>query len=232
MPELLGGLCLFALGVFIFALIGHALWVVGAAVVSGIFGPGPAPSTSPPAVPRQPAEKPSLEAVINQLHLLREQGTIDAAAHERLLTAVRAEQEALQERIGPSTEAARAASPGPSAAPSAATKPDGLPILPAASSGAPPVRVVVEAEVAEVPPAVLMATPTTDSAQTRELATPAERMREYAARRALAEEREAAVATPQPAKPPSRPFSQLLAAFMEERNIRWGELVGGLLIVG
>ena len=27
------------------------------------------------------------------------------------------------------------------------------------------------------------------------------------------------------------PFSSLLAAFMEEKNIRWGELVGGLLIV-
>jgi hypothetical protein len=28
------------------------------------------------------------------------------------------------------------------------------------------------------------------------------------------------------------PVSRLLAAFMEEKNIRWGELVGGLLIVG
>jgi hypothetical protein len=31
---------------------------------------------------------------------------------------------------------------------------------------------------------------------------------------------------------PRRPFSELLKGFMEERNIMWGELVGGLLMVG
>ncbi|MDB5332173.1 MAG: hypothetical protein JWP03_3324, partial [Phycisphaerales bacterium] len=36
---------------------------------------------------------------------------------------------------------------------------------------------------------------------------------------------------PPPPKP-RRPLSQVFAAFMEENNIRWGELVGGLLIVG
>lgn len=44
------------------------------------------------------------------------------------------------------------------------------------------------------------------------------------------------VATPAPAQPPApavprRSWSDWLAAFMEERNMRWGELVGGLLIV-
>ena len=46
------------------------------------------------------------------------------------------------------------------------------------------------------------------------------------------------VVRPKPAKPPRaaraprRPFSQVFAAFLRESNIRWGELVGGLLIVG
>ncbi len=31
---------------------------------------------------------------------------------------------------------------------------------------------------------------------------------------------------------PRRPFSEMLAAFMEQSNIRWGEIVGGLLIIG
>jgi hypothetical protein len=31
---------------------------------------------------------------------------------------------------------------------------------------------------------------------------------------------------------PRRPLSEVLASFMERKNIRWGELVGGLLIVG
>src|SRR5262249_6343379 len=37
-----------------------------------------------------------------------------------------------------------------------------------------------------------------------------------------------------PAAPPAprRTFGEMLAGFMEERNILWGELVGGLLIVG
>jgi hypothetical protein len=32
--------------------------------------------------------------------------------------------------------------------------------------------------------------------------------------------------------PPRRSFAEMMAGFMEERNILWGELVGGLLIVG
>ena len=45
----------------------------------------------------------------------------------------------------------------------------------------------------------------------------------------------AAVLEPPPAPEPVRPrrsFGELLTAFMEEKNILWGELVGGLLIVG
>ncbi len=37
---------------------------------------------------------------------------------------------------------------------------------------------------------------------------------------------------PPPPKPPRKPLSEILAAFMENRNIRWGEVVGGLLIIG
>jgi len=37
---------------------------------------------------------------------------------------------------------------------------------------------------------------------------------------------------PPPPRPPRKPFTEVLASFMEEKNIRWGELVGGLLIVG
>src|SRR5206468_6546992 len=35
-----------------------------------------------------------------------------------------------------------------------------------------------------------------------------------------------------PPRPPRRPFSEVLTAFMEESNIRWGEIIGGLLIIG
>src|SRR6185369_9942991 len=32
--------------------------------------------------------------------------------------------------------------------------------------------------------------------------------------------------------PPRRSFSEVLNSFMEESNIRWGEIIGGLLIIG
>lgn len=35
-----------------------------------------------------------------------------------------------------------------------------------------------------------------------------------------------------PARPPRRPWSEVLQSFMQEKNIRWGELVSGILIVG
>jgi hypothetical protein len=35
-----------------------------------------------------------------------------------------------------------------------------------------------------------------------------------------------------PTRPPRRSFSEVLNAFMEESNIRWGEIIGGLLIIG
>lgn len=35
-----------------------------------------------------------------------------------------------------------------------------------------------------------------------------------------------------PPGPPRRPFSEVLNSFMEESNIRWGEIIGGLLIIG
>ena len=39
------------------------------------------------------------------------------------------------------------------------------------------------------------------------------------------------VAKPPPPALPSRSWTEVLAAFMEQRNIRWGELIGGLLFV-
>jgi hypothetical protein len=63
-----------------------------------------------------------------------------------------------------------------------------------------------------------------------------ERARKFAASREAATKEAlvdapAAVESVKPAEP-AVPVSRLFAAFMEENNIRWGELVGGLLIVG
>jgi hypothetical protein len=37
---------------------------------------------------------------------------------------------------------------------------------------------------------------------------------------------------PPPPRAPRKPFTEVLNSFMEESNIRWGEIVGGLLIIG
>ena len=39
-------------------------------------------------------------------------------------------------------------------------------------------------------------------------------------------------APPSPPPPPRRPFTEVLNSFMEQSNIRWGEIIGGLLIIG
>jgi hypothetical protein len=57
------------------------------------------------------------------------------------------------------------------------------------------------------------------------------RARQYAERRAAAELSPSDTAIPAPPIRRSRTFAEVFAAFLEESNIRWGELVGGLLIV-
>ena len=37
---------------------------------------------------------------------------------------------------------------------------------------------------------------------------------------------------PPVSKPPRKPFTDVLATFMEQSNVRWGEIIGGLLIIG
>lgn len=41
-----------------------------------------------------------------------------------------------------------------------------------------------------------------------------------------------APAPERPQQPPRKPLAEMLAAFLEEKHIRWGELVGGMLVVG
>ena len=41
-----------------------------------------------------------------------------------------------------------------------------------------------------------------------------------------------APAPERPQQPPRKPLAEMLAAFLEEKHIRWGELVGGMLVIG
>jgi hypothetical protein len=64
----------------------------------------------------------------------------------------------------------------------------------------------------------------------------ARRAAKFAAARAAAPVQPAPVRAPRPvverpAELPAKPFSKIFASFLEEKNIRWGELIGGLLII-
>lgn len=75
----------------------------------------------------------------------------------------------------------------------------------------------------------------TTSQQTPGTSAAEERIRSAMQRlQAIADEKEPISEEPERIEPPSKrePLTSLLSGFMEERNIRWGELVGGLLIVG
>ncbi len=245
MPDLLGGVCLFAFGVFLFALVGHGIWQLLVAVFRALTGQTekalpqqlpwrPCPTCGLPIMLGEPRcdncgwptsglesrgsrGDVSLEALSRQISRLRENGVLGDQACQHLLEAVRAEQHTLRE-----TAQGAAAPPQRGLSPTAA----------------------VEAEVVKPPPAppipFVPVSPEPVAASAAEQGVPvdpAERVRHYAARRAEAGVEQATDETTKPAaaQPPkvsSRPFAQLLAAFMEERNIRWGELVGGLLIVG
>ena len=60
-----------------------------------------------------------------------------------------------------------------------------------------------------------------------------ERVRHYAERQQSLAGEQSDIPAPIPsrARRPARPWSEVLAAFLEKSNIRWGELIGGLLIV-
>lgn len=164
----------------------------------------------------------ALRALRQQLTQLLEAEALDCPS----VTAIRAAITQQEERLAalaadvamakPSVQAG--AAPGAAGTPVGVAKADALaePVAPALRE--PIALVPIEKPVASPQPAV----PST-----------ADRVREYAQRRLAA--MEAASAEPAPVAVPSKKreaLSRLFAAFMEEKNIRWGELVGGLLIVG
>lgn len=152
---------------------------------------------------RTPRPQEALDAISAQIERLGRLGILDEAACRHVAQALADQRERLVKAA-------------------AATEPEE--IVMAELVPEPVVQTPPSARVAVEPPAQL----------------PARDEREFASDRS-AEERAAAYAARQPQAPgpdtaqpvaPARSWLDWLGAFMEERNIRWGELVGGLLIVG
>jgi hypothetical protein len=197
---------LFVLGVVltVVTLVGHGIWVL----MSYIFGAPSARSVTPPGTKMtdRPGALLAMRQLVDEYWL---HGSIDRQTHARLIAAIDEE----RQQVAQETSAL----------------------------AAPPVTVPAEPEVILTP--VASAVPSAEPATIEESAIVpapagpssmplAERAREYAANREVAMTE--ALAEPVPPEPRQKreALSRLFAAFMEEKNIRWGELVGGMLIVG
>ncbi len=170
-----------------------------------------------PAAMRRPAE--ALCALVKQVESFAGSGVIDGETATRMLAMLADEQATL---AAADDVAARSAAARQAADELAAT--DELIVPETVDEPAPP---------QVLPTAVREVMPARDHREFVSEATVRERAEQVMARRR--QQAEPAVHQPPVEQPPplapSRTLTDWLAAFMEERNIRWGELIGGLLIV-
>ncbi len=158
-----------------------------------------------PAGSRPPDARQALGTLHTQLEQLHRLGAIDVQAAEQLAAIIAAERTRLDAAV-----TARA-----TAEPVVLADAVEEPRVSAPTTGAGPI-------VATSPPTAELEKHR--GSPNRPVGTPSQRVAAYAA------SAQSAAASSAPA-PPARSWTDWLAGFMEERNIRWGELVGGLLIV-
>ncbi len=254
MWDLPAVLLVIAIVLTIVTLVGHGIW----ALLAAIFGAGrkkPGQTCAfcgrltPAGYDRcdwcgkdlatpKARELSDLEAVLRQLWRFREKGTLKPRVVDRLLYRL---QEYRQQLLVPAAEKRAApivtavvveeVEPGrpaalPPALPPAVTSPEAVsPSVPQSPLPAhdptprlEPARPPADAQL-PAPLAAFLATAEATASPHAPTAEP--RVPAVAA----------AAAKPQPPASPSRSWSEILATFMEQRNIRWGELIGGLLFV-
>jgi hypothetical protein len=259
MHEVMFGLTALAIVLGVITLLGHGIWVLLAMVFGGGKRPPAVPvdfcvfcgHRTPSADPRcdwcgreihnsMADELRDIAAVERQLQRWRQSGRLTAKELERLVDRVRQYREGLL-HPGVVAQKERAAAVQP-----AERTP--VPVTPTRSEE-PIVAMVVgpaKPQAAIAQPLTVHGLPLVDPQfgvdsrlslrESRESgATFAERKATIPAPERLPQPKP--VQPPKPVPPPEPPaprrsWSEMLAGFMEERNIRWGELIGGLLIVG
>ncbi|MBV9958952.1 MAG: hypothetical protein JO360_11055, partial [Acidobacteria bacterium] len=154
-----------------------------------------------------------------QLQRIYKQGSLSESSYREMMRALELERERLTSPTGyvkptptPWTQTAPPPRPGPATP------------TPAAEEAAPPVAVP--------PTSFTEPTPVEAMLQT---ASPEVASRATAPPRWTEEEEPRQRRPPEPPpviRKPRKPLTEVLAAFMEQSNIRWGEIMGGLLIIG
>lgn len=184
---------------------GHLIWV-GVRELLRLFAQDVEP---------EPTSRNAFDPVVNQLRDLEttekqivrfyRDGKLNDETYEQLLRHIRAERASL---VNPATAAPTSSRP---------PIPKKEPIVPAAPREAPPS--VVTASLTATDDEIIIEPVPSFIAQDEPVDAQAEPEPRYEP------------FTPPP-RPPRRPFSEVLNSFMEESNIRWGEIIGGLLIIG
>jgi hypothetical protein len=223
----------------IIMLVGHALWVVTALVFRGLFGMGETPRDrrdAPPAhVDPTEAELAEVARLQRQLDRLRDQGALEAGSVGRLqqqLDVYRRRVASGHLHLG--AKASTAAQPPP-VQNAVREEPVELELIEEAPRSIPtPARAPKIPQPPVPPPGV----PPPAAPRPAAAAAQAPSVSRTAPAARAPDKLPQSVAPPTPPAPPSPPapprqrFAEILSGFMEERNIRWGELVGGLLFVG
>jgi hypothetical protein len=164
-----------------------------------------------------------LSVTLRQLANFRKAGTLDEATFERLQNGILARR---RELMAPEPKPAVQRVPAPPAKPVSPPVPVAPPV-PLVETPPQTIHAPGKAELPEVLPVVERVPQRVESLPRR-----VER-EEHVVVAPVPAVRLAPPAKPAPPpKPPRRSLAEVLAAFMEERNILWGELIGGLLMVG
>ncbi len=218
-------LCALALGLLALAAIGHVIWLAGAAILRGLFGHSQADAPFP--ITRPFTQCPACRAAVDPRD--RECGLcgmlLDTRS-ARQLTRVRAAE----------AEVRALAEAGDLDAGTARTVSEQLErrarILQGLPADSPRPAGAAEREM-ETIPRVLPVPVSEPKSEPIVLPSFPKRDAEVPASAAEPDSSSVAAASPEHTTPPPAPHrGSVLAGFMEERNILWGELVGGLLIVG
>ncbi len=240
-PLLLGATCVLAA----VAVVGHGIWV-GVSWVVGGGASGRKGQSCPrcgvklerdqcgvcewPVPPDVARRRPlaALGALEKQAADFERLGILEPAARQQFAQLIDAE----RARLVAAREARLAAHKAPAAVAEV------LPVEPVSPASAPVGPPIIEPR--PVAPRPHVVSPAAEVPQgvdphAHEVAAGAslvERARQFeAARAAAAVQPTQSPVVPAAPLPPARSWLDVLAAFMEERNMRWGEMVGGLLIV-
>ncbi|MBX3412892.1 MAG: hypothetical protein KF708_09405 [Pirellulales bacterium] len=246
MEVLIGGLCLLvslAIALLVMFLILRGIWRAlfhSAAKPSstarcqrcGVEMPGHTCTTCGWQAPALNAPAFAFDTLRAQLEKLQREGSLPADSFQRLLASVAAE----ETRLAQSAPATLPSTPLPATVTENSTAPgDDSLVVP--QMIAEPTFAVAESIEPSVPteasPPRHDASPTLPVTPTIPIYVAAEEIPGTPAAAAVSPQGPSPASASVVAVPPrQRGLADLLSAFMEEKNVRWGELVGGLLIVG